>query len=532
MLAKSLSRLSRAIWDRSWRGVPKRAFDVAISLVALALLAPWLGLIAIAIKRDSPGPVIFRGARMGREGHLFKMLKFRTMYESPESYSGPKVTAHDDPRVTPFGRWLRATKLNELPQFWNVLKGDMSLVGPRPEDPTIALEWPQAVRDEILAVRPGITSPASILYRNEEASLCTKDVFQQYVQEVGPDKVRLDQLYVRNCSFCLDLDTLLWTMLILVPKIRSYQPPERLLFVGPFTRLVRRYVNWFVADLLVALVAVGCTGLFWRAFAPLNVGWLKDVAAALALALLFSVAGAVLGVNRIAWSKAAPEDVYELLVAWAIVAILALVSDLLAGVWPPGLVVIASILALSGFVAVRYQSRLATGFVSYIMRHRAKARSNHERVLIVGAGQNAQHIAWLLDQPGNAQKFQVAGFVDDDLSAQGMRVSGVDVVGTWSDIPELVAKQNVKVIIVADHGVTSERYRALAEVCRAAKTTLLVMPNLVDSLSILWKGSSSTYQSGGEAKGSADFNCIQCLARRGAASGAPLVQESDGAEVL
>jgi FlaA1/EpsC-like NDP-sugar epimerase len=165
------------------------------------------------------------------------------------------------------------------------------------------------------------------------------------------------------------------------------------------------------------------------------------------------------------------------------------------------------------------------------MRYRAKARSNRERVLIVGAGQNAQHVAWLLDQPGNAQKFQVSGFVDDDLSAQGMRVSGVDVVGTWNDIPELVARQNVKVIIVADHGVTSERYQAIAEVCRAAKTTLVVMPNLVDSLSILWRGSSSTCQTGGEAKDSADSNCIQCLAKRGAACGAPLLQESHGAEV-
>ena len=92
---------------------------------------------------------IYRGAPHGKKkGNIFKILKFRTMYESPESYSGPRVTAHDDPRVTPLGRWLRATKLNELPQFWNVLKGEMSLVGPRPEDPTIALGWPRAVWDE------------------------------------------------------------------------------------------------------------------------------------------------------------------------------------------------------------------------------------------------------------------------------------------------------------------------------------------------------------------------------------------------
>ena len=123
---------------------------------------------------------------MGRGGRTFRILKFRTMYETPVSYSGPKVTAHDDPRVTPLGRWLRDTKLNELPQFWNVLKGDMSLVGPRPEDPDIAQSWPAAVRDEILSVRPGITSPASVLYRNEEALLCAEDVFRQYVARAEP----------------------------------------------------------------------------------------------------------------------------------------------------------------------------------------------------------------------------------------------------------------------------------------------------------------------------------------------------------
>jgi lipopolysaccharide/colanic/teichoic acid biosynthesis glycosyltransferase len=147
--------------------------DIAVSLAALVVLAPFLGLIATAIRRDSPGPAFYRGARTGRGGKVFKILKFRTMYEMPASYSGPKVTAHDDPRVTPLGRWLRSTKLNELPQFWNVLMGEMSLVGPRPEDPTIVQNWPAPVRHEILSVRPGITSPASVLYRNEEALLCT-----------------------------------------------------------------------------------------------------------------------------------------------------------------------------------------------------------------------------------------------------------------------------------------------------------------------------------------------------------------------
>ena len=530
-MEKSFSRVSLMTRYCFWYGAPvKRALDVAISVVALALLAPIFGLIALAIKRDSPGPVIYRGVRMGRGGSTFRISKFRTMYETPVSYAGPKVTAQDDPRVTPLGRWLRDTKLNELPQLWNVLKGDMSLVGPRPEDPDIAQSWPAAVRDEILSVRPGITSPASVLYRNEEALLRAEDVIRRYVEALTPDKMRLDQQYVRHRSFCLDLDTLLWTTLILLPRIRSHEPPERLLFVGPITRLVQRYVNWFVADLLVTLAAVGSTGLLWRIYGPLNVGWLRCIAAALALALLFSFTGALLGVNQIAWSKASPKDVYDLLAAWTAVAILACAANLLVGLLPAGLVVMASLLALFGFVAVRYRSRLVTGIMSWIMRHRIKASDIRERVLIVGSGQNAQHVAWMLDRPENLQKFQLLGFVDDDLFAQGMRVYGVDVVGTYDDVPKLVTKHDIGVIILAEHGITCDQYRSLTEVCDVTETRFVVMPNIVNSLNGLCRGSLPAGQAGGAARDSVNFHCLQCLIGQGAAQIASRVQESYGAE--
>jgi lipopolysaccharide/colanic/teichoic acid biosynthesis glycosyltransferase len=531
-MEKGFSRVSLITRYRSWYGAPvKRVLDVAISLVALALLAPFFGLIALAIKRDSPGPVIYRGPRMGRGGRTFRILKFRTMYETPVSYSGPKVTAHDDPRVTPLGRWLRDMKLNELPQLWNVLKGDMSLVGPRPEDPDIVQSWPAAARDKILSVRPGITSPASVLYRNEEALLCAEDLFRQYIQELTPDKMRLDQLYVRHLSFCLDLDTLLWTALIILPRFRSHESPEQHLFVGPITHLVRRYVNWFVADLIVTLVAVGSTGLLWRIYGPLNVGWPRCIAAALALALLFSATGAALGVNRIAWSKAVPKDVYDLMVAWAMAAILACGANLLVGVLPVGLVIMASLLAFFGFVAVRYQGRLAAALLSYILRYRATARRNRERVLIVGSDHNAQNAAWILDQPENARKFQVLGFVDNDWFAQGMRVHGKNVVGTCGDIPGLVAKHDIGVIVLADRSITQDQYRSIEELCRTAKIGFAVMPNVVDSLGNLCRGSSLRCEIEDAARDSVDIRCLQCLLRRGAEQMTPLLQESFGAEV-
>jgi lipopolysaccharide/colanic/teichoic acid biosynthesis glycosyltransferase len=262
--------------NRNWfsRAI-KRMFDIVVSAIILLLIWPILGFIALAIRRDSPGPVFYRGKRVGLGGKTFNILKFRTMYEDPASYSGPRVTAHDDPRITHFGRWLRDTKVNELPQFWNVLKGEMSLVGPRPEDPSLAKTWPTAVRGEILSVRPGITSPASILYRNEEALLSYGGVLQKYIQEVGPDKIRLDQLYVHYRSFWLDLDVLLWTALIFIPRVGSIALPEDLLFVGLFNQYIRRIANWFTIDMLVTLMAIGLTGLIWRTFEPLNVGLLR-----------------------------------------------------------------------------------------------------------------------------------------------------------------------------------------------------------------------------------------------------------------
>ena len=176
----------------------KRLSDILISIIVLFLLSPVFLYIALRIKKDSPGPVLFRGDRMGRYGKPFKILKFRTMREDDQSHNGAPVTAQDDTRITPFGKYLRDTKLNELPQFWNMLKGEMSLVGPRPEDLKIAQGWPEEVKAEVLSVRPGITSPASVIYRDEEKLLQGTGFMDDYLKTILPDKIRLDQLYVRN----------------------------------------------------------------------------------------------------------------------------------------------------------------------------------------------------------------------------------------------------------------------------------------------------------------------------------------------
>ena len=284
--------------------VAKRLFDIILSLIGLIILSPFLGLIALFIKRDSPGPVFYWGRRLGRNGSIFRMVKFRTMFERQQSYDGPRLTSNGDPRITPFGRWLRDTKINELPQLWNVLIGEMSFVGPRPEDPELGKKWPEEARQKILSVRPGITSPASILYHDEEKLLSQKDALSEYFKSILPDKLRLDLLYVRHHSFSSDLDTIFWTLAILLPQWAKTKIPVGYLFAGTFTRLVNRYVTWFVIDLLETLVIVSGVVFIWRSQTPLNWGIENIAIFAFCLVFLFSGVNSIVGLNRIDWSQA------------------------------------------------------------------------------------------------------------------------------------------------------------------------------------------------------------------------------------
>lgn len=191
----------------------KRAFDFSASALGLIILSPLLALIALLVRLTSRGPVFYRARRVGRGGREFTLYKFRSMVADADR-QGPGITAAGDPRVTPVGRILRRTKLDELPQLWNVLRGDMSLVGPRPEDPRyVALYTPEQRR--VLDVRPGITSLASLEYRNEEAILHGSDWEQRYIHEVMPAKLAIDLRYVQHATLFSDILIILRTLLAL-----------------------------------------------------------------------------------------------------------------------------------------------------------------------------------------------------------------------------------------------------------------------------------------------------------------------------
>jgi len=186
----------------------RRAVDIGGSAALLVLLSPVLIVLALLVKLSSPGPVLFRQERVGRFGRRFRLLKFRSMRQAG---GGPEVTAGGDARITPLGRFMRKWKLDELPQFVNVLMGDMALVGPRPEVPRYVTSYTEEQMG-VLVVKPGVTGLTQLEYRNEESLLAGRDdVEQYYIREVMPAKLALDLRYIQTRTLLGDLWLLLRT---------------------------------------------------------------------------------------------------------------------------------------------------------------------------------------------------------------------------------------------------------------------------------------------------------------------------------
>ena len=474
------------LFYRVGRKLAKRIFDFVMALIGLVILTPIFAYVSILIKRDSHGPVFFWGSRMGRMGKPFKMLKFRTMYERPESYEGPPVTAGGDDSITPLGHWLRDTKINELPQLWNVLIGEMSLVGPRPEDVEIAKTWPKETFDEILSVSPGITSPASILYHDEEKLLSKADVMGDYLKSILPDKLRLDRLYVRHHSFFSDLDAIFWTIAIILPRVANTRIPEGYLFAGPISRLIHRYVNWFLTDLLISVAVSYIASIVWGVVQQPVLG-MEAFALPVLLAVLFTGFNSLIGLNRVFWSQATIDDAIGLLVssvfATTMIGILNYLRSfyewLLFSPLPMDMIIAIGIVSGFGFVAARYRLRLLTSFAARWLNWRQGVSKVGERVLIVGLGEGNKIAHYMLKQRTFRAAFSIVGVVDNDNpSHHGMRVSGSWVLGGIGDIPDLIARHDIGMVLstIPLHKPENEQ---ILEFCQLSHTRLIFLDDLL-----------------------------------------------------
>jgi len=214
-LSNSFTRSQEILYSRMDLGlIFKRIFDVVVSFVGLIVFLPLMIILAVVVKFTSPGPIFFGSERVGIGGQIFRMIKFRSMVVNADKI-GSLVTAGNDPRITPIGKYLRDYKWDELPSLWNVLKGDMSFVGPRPENPRSVASYTENQR-RILTVKPGITSLATIKYRYEEEILSEADDLDEAYFRIMQDKLKIDLEYLENRSFTKDIRIIFQTLVEIV----------------------------------------------------------------------------------------------------------------------------------------------------------------------------------------------------------------------------------------------------------------------------------------------------------------------------
>jgi len=196
----------------SFGAFSKRAFDLVVSLSALLVLLPLFASVALLIRLDSRGPVFFRTKRVARGGGTLRMLKFRKMRDDAH---GIGLTLHDDSRFTRIGAFLARAKLDELPQLWHVLRGEMSIVGPRPESHEFAARYPMKFA-RVASMKPGIFGLSQLAFSNEGEVLDRADPIEHYVSAILPQKIDLDLLYRRNWSVLLDARIVFWTVVVVL----------------------------------------------------------------------------------------------------------------------------------------------------------------------------------------------------------------------------------------------------------------------------------------------------------------------------
>lgn len=208
----------------------RRLLEAVLALVVLVICSPVMAIAAISIRRASPGSVLYRARRIGRHGREFTMYKLRTMHLASDRSS--PITADGDTRVFPLGAWLRKTKVDELPQLWNIVRGEMAFVGPRAEDPGIVARYYTQAQKATLTVRPGLSSPGSLYYYTHGERLLTgDDVEIQYIAQVLPIKLAIDMVYVEHASLAYDI-RVVWRTLVTILQMargrREFPEPAEL----------------------------------------------------------------------------------------------------------------------------------------------------------------------------------------------------------------------------------------------------------------------------------------------------------------
>jgi FlaA1/EpsC-like NDP-sugar epimerase/lipopolysaccharide/colanic/teichoic acid biosynthesis glycosyltransferase len=439
----------------------KRALDILLSAAGLVVLAPVFAVVALALKREGAGPILFRQERVGRGFHPFRILKFRTMVPDAARL-GPGITPGHDPRVTRVGAFLRWTKLDELPQLWNVLRGDMSLVGPRPELPQYARMFEDDYR-EILKVRPGITDLASLAYRDEAGRLDREtDPERAYVEEILPDKIRLARTYVARASFAYDMRIIGETVLLLTFPSRGL---DRLL--DRMARQHRRIA--LVAQAILA--AVANLAAMWLVYdgGLTRATWDVVVLALPALLAVRTLFHVWFKLDRDRWRYVGLREIRDVVTATllgtAVFFGLTQFVPVYEG-YPRAIVFVDAVMCL-----------LALSGARIVRRGLCELKSRDfdvRRVLVVGAGDPAERVVRsLLDHPG--RRFDVIGMVGGKRKLVGLRVHEIPILGTDDDLERVLADCHPDEIVVVRAGIEPQRFDQALATCRMSGSAVRVL---------------------------------------------------------
>jgi FlaA1/EpsC-like NDP-sugar epimerase/lipopolysaccharide/colanic/teichoic acid biosynthesis glycosyltransferase len=440
------------------RGLMRQLFDRAAAGVGLLILSPLFLAIAALIKLDSRGPVFFRQQRVGRNFRPFDIWKFRTMAEDAPARGGC-LTVGDDPRVTRAGRFLRRTKLDELPQLINVLTGEMSLVGPRPEVRKYVDLFVDEYR-ELLQAPPGVTDLAAIAYRDEASSLGgVTDPEREYITQALPHKLRLSRTSMERSSWWFDLGIIATTlfdvgrdwMLGLGGRPAAPKP-----FVPRLRAIVLRYRRILVIAFQLGLAALANYAAFLLRFdgaipAPEYNLFLRTLPW---LLVVRSVAFGLFHVNEGLWRYSSLWDLR--CIVTAVAASTPVWYALVHGVWgihayPRSIFIIDALLLIFFLGGVRLVRRMVP---------QAVLRRGGRRVLIVGAGDLGEMI--VRDMKWHAgDRYEPVGFVDEDGSQRGQYIHGVPVLGSWNELPSIVSTAHPHEVLIATPAIGPAELRRL-----------------------------------------------------------------------
>jgi lipopolysaccharide/colanic/teichoic acid biosynthesis glycosyltransferase len=422
-----------------------RTLDISLALFGLVILALFLPVIGVLIKFDSEGPVFYRCDRVGKNGKIFKMLKFRTMYETSRPM-GASVSPQGDPRVTPIGKFLRRSKLNEFPQFFNVLKGDMNLVGPRPESPDLAAAYPPEAQ-AIFSVKPGLVGPNQIIGRNEEERYPPGvDPAKYYIQAILPLKLPLDLEFIQNKSLWLDLKYLFLAAKVTITGAISWQ----------HVRDNLSQISLLIIDSLCCLLSFQLA-LFFRFQALLHLAPSPEVWKILPLILLIRLPLLVyFGSYQTVIRYFGGCDFKQIFRGVSLGSVGLLIVSWLCGfsLGAYGRTVFVLdwaclILLLSGYRALIKSVQL------YQDNKKKVNKSKPRRALIWGAGDEGR---WCLRYLGqNSEPYEVVGFIDENPKMHNRRIEGLKVLGNHHHLDLLVRLHDIQEIFIAGPGVSQSQ---------------------------------------------------------------------------